>query len=36
MRPRRALGLHGERVEQPEEVRPALQRAFKNAPTRQF
>jgi len=28
----RALGLHGERVEKPEELRPALQRALKNAP----
>jgi len=28
----RALGLHGERVEKPEELVPALQRALKNAP----
>jgi acetolactate synthase-1/2/3 large subunit len=28
----RALGLHGERVEKPEDLRPALQRALQNAP----
>ena len=28
----RALGLHGERVENPEELRPAIQRALRNAP----
>ncbi len=28
----RALGLHGERVEKPEELKPALERALKNAP----
>lgn len=28
----RALGLHGERVETPEDLRPALQRALHNAP----
>jgi acetolactate synthase-1/2/3 large subunit len=28
----RALGLHGERVETPEALRPALQRALRNAP----
>jgi acetolactate synthase-1/2/3 large subunit len=28
----RALGAHGERVEKPEELRPALERALKNAP----
>ncbi len=28
----RALGLHGERVEKPENLRPALQRALQNAP----
>ena len=28
----RALGLHGERVETPEQLRPALERALKNAP----
>jgi len=28
----RALGLHGERVEKPEDVRGALERAVKNAP----
>jgi acetolactate synthase I/II/III large subunit len=28
----RALGLHGERVEHPEDLRPALQRALQNAP----
>jgi acetolactate synthase-1/2/3 large subunit len=28
----RALGLHGERVEKPEDLIPALQRAMKNAP----
>jgi acetolactate synthase-1/2/3 large subunit len=28
----RALGLYGERVEKPEDLRPALQRALKNAP----
>jgi len=28
----RALGLHGERVEKPEDFKPALQRALKNAP----
>ena len=30
----RALGLHGERVEKPENLRPALQRALQNAPAR--
>jgi acetolactate synthase-1/2/3 large subunit len=28
----RALGLHGERVEKPEELKPALERALKNMP----
>lgn len=28
----RALGLHGERVEKPEDLRPALQRALQNVP----
>ena len=28
----RALGLHGERVETPEQLRPAIQRALQNAP----
>jgi thiamine pyrophosphate-dependent acetolactate synthase large subunit-like protein len=28
----RALGLHGEHVENPEDLRPALQRALRNAP----
>ena len=28
----RALGLHGERVEKPEELRPALRRALQNTP----
>jgi acetolactate synthase-1/2/3 large subunit len=28
----RALGLHGERVEKPEDLKPALQRAMQNAP----
>jgi thiamine pyrophosphate-dependent acetolactate synthase large subunit-like protein len=28
----RALGLHGERVERPDDLAPALQRALKNAP----
>lgn len=28
----RALGLHGERVEKPDDLRPALQRALTNAP----
>ena len=28
----RGLGLHGERVEKPEDLRPALQRALQNAP----
>ncbi len=28
----RALGLHGERVENPEDLRPAIQRALRNAP----
>ena len=28
----RALGLHGERVEKPEDLHPALQRALQNAP----
>jgi acetolactate synthase-1/2/3 large subunit len=28
----RALGLHGERVEKPDELKPALERALKNAP----
>jgi len=28
----RALGLHGERVEKPEALRPALQKALQNAP----
>jgi acetolactate synthase-1/2/3 large subunit len=28
----RALGLHGERVEKPEDLRPALQRALQKAP----
>src|SRR6202044_1958752 len=28
----RALGLHGERVEKPEALRPALERALRNAP----
>jgi acetolactate synthase-1/2/3 large subunit len=28
----RALGAHGERVEKPEELKPALERALKNAP----
>jgi acetolactate synthase I/II/III large subunit len=28
----RALGLHGERVEKPEDLKPALQRALQNAP----
>jgi acetolactate synthase-1/2/3 large subunit len=28
----RALGAHGERVEKPEELKPALQRALKNPP----
>jgi acetolactate synthase-1/2/3 large subunit len=28
----RALGLHGERVEKPEDLRPALRRALRNAP----
>jgi thiamine pyrophosphate-dependent acetolactate synthase large subunit-like protein len=28
----RALGLHGERVEKPEELKPALKRALANAP----
>jgi acetolactate synthase-1/2/3 large subunit len=28
----RALGLHGERVEKPEDLRPALERALRNAP----
>ena len=28
----RALGLHGERVEKPEDLRPALQRALQNTP----
>jgi acetolactate synthase-1/2/3 large subunit len=28
----RALGAHGERVEKPEELQPALERALKNAP----
>ena len=28
----RALGLHGERVERPEQLRPAIERALKNAP----
>ena len=28
----RAFGLHGERVEKPEELRPALQRALQNTP----
>jgi acetolactate synthase-1/2/3 large subunit len=27
-----ALGLHGERVEKPDDLRPALQRALQNAP----
>jgi acetolactate synthase-1/2/3 large subunit len=29
----RALGLHGERVEKPENLRPALQRALQNPPS---
>ncbi len=29
----RALGLHGERVEKPEDLRAALERALKNAPS---
>jgi len=29
----RALGLHGERVEKPEDLKPALQRALQNAPS---
>jgi acetolactate synthase I/II/III large subunit len=28
----RALGLHGERVEKPDDLRPALRRALQNAP----
>ncbi len=28
----RALGLHGERVEKPEDLKPALERALKNMP----
>ena len=28
----RALGLHGERVEKPKELKPALERALKNMP----
>lgn len=28
----KALGLHGERVEKPEDLKPALQRALQNAP----
>ena len=28
----RALGVHGERVEKPDELRPALERALANAP----
>src|ERR1700746_653348 len=28
----RALGLHGERVEKPEDLRPAVQRALQNTP----
>jgi thiamine pyrophosphate-dependent acetolactate synthase large subunit-like protein len=28
----RALGAHGERVEKPEELKPAIERALKNAP----
>jgi acetolactate synthase-1/2/3 large subunit len=28
----RALGLHGERVEKPEDLAPALQRALQNLP----